>query len=1680
MRIQERAPDQKQISKVAQQLELSAEQVEELGRFADPDPNWKNGQWILKQFSKGNVDPQDTEVLDTLSSAIEKFEKAKVVKGLKGNEANIDSYKTAQDLVAKVNSLPPEAFISQRSIKKRKADPLAMKGSELVASDDNWRIYHLTSKNTMSIHGGGTEWCTRVRGGEYQCRYLGRGGTYVVYLSDNHRQEIHNKLAAEGLEGWEKLVPDVVPSKSMPGWSVFGQFTPNLSEFRDVHNTSISNRWMKEFGSDLDAMIDNLPEVSAKKPEEPEELEGDIPVEQMEQELGEETVERLRWAFNRGVGIVDEEGDNLRDYETALRYRHGGEAGVMVTYVECPELAGDSILSQSNKRSFVRNYSDQRDPDGTTSVWQVGEGGDVLVSLGAPDEVWGSMKHLHDDYPVFDDEDFSELEQEKAYEDWTNYQADEFKRTLAKRFTGLSDTEKRKKYWTELFAKTPESDKELSQDDREFLVGVVDDMDPSSLYELARAIDDNFPEIHDEGENIIFENNFEDMAMQAPVEDIVRSVIGDDLDNLFDGDAAAFVHFHGDYGDYQNWRAEQQAQSRLFPTGEPEHLMGPTMYPGESVTEDTHSYATTQAVPPEEVCALVQSARDQIDRDDLDPDEGFGPDPHVTILYGLGDDQEREATEILKKAGPLQAKVAALDTFETDDYDVVIFRLESDAMQKLHDELDDLPNDNQWPEYKPHMTVAYVQPGLGQKYVDELESDLVGQNFVANQVEFSNTADDRVLVDLREGTTEAFENLSEQSPLFGTDVLTEEPDESQILGALYPVLNRTNRRAVSINSAAGDTSVLLDNGASLDMTMRDGSWWATTGRGDYDLLSPTDQERLVKELNGMLEAVLEDMLVETTATIMQDGYDLVIKFSGYPTTTEAPSTPSEPTKPLSPRKRKERYSIYSPQQMTAPRKPRKKKEPEAGFESVQEQEGKRFDYIDMILPILQRDPEFAQLGEFKRHTIDSIRFVPHYRNWDDVKSAADRVQHLLSYAGASTGAPADQIDTVTGVTRGEQIDTSGGGLLGPGATGGTKSMTWRERGRRMIGRGPTLQPPGEYRQRAAQPAAAPIPAPEPASPPATAQPSFARRAAGGIKKAAVSSYQRAKKALTRKPAVPTPPVAPGRGQSVRPPGALTAPAIPGRGAAQAAMKQKWKKQGPVGAEEDTYTSDVSSTDTIPITRPTKKRRRGSVKIPGIKDASRRRVTRTYRVMGESMSKASQPGRVGEPIRVVMRPSQVEALGKKPVWSALSESGVIMATPFKMGQEEFFEVKIDTMRREWNEANTSTLLDEVGSVAPQAHRKILERSDPEIAAKAIVNLIKEILEAQAEAEIEDGPCGTVADWIRSQKLQGREIGTAELAEHLQGSVDTVRELLEDFPLDQKVLEYLKSVDGSVGKAASLLIEDERTSSGANLGAMADPGGAALGSVIQGYGEQGEEPPPEELPPETPTDVAVSSRTWAPEAMFKLHIQRPDGTSEWVHRTVVGHEGEGEGSALIYKDEGGNIMRLTHDQIDQGLGMKAVMSPDEMGVESSAEIPAEVGAPVAEPIGEQGEDPEAEKLNRDSAFTKALTAYQQSKSENDWNMVREAAQRIIGKTGPDLDRLLGQYAGQPAEQPMEHAVNDEVRTRVTEDKEVTRYLRRFQMTQNEAYLLRATDRAVRLGAPTHSRARRLVDELAGAAV
>ena len=101
--------------------------------------------------------------------------------------------------------------------------------------------------------------------------------------------------------------------------------------------------------------------------------------------------------------------------------------------------------------------------------------------------------------------------------------------------------------------------------------------------------------------------------------------------------------------------------------------------------------------------------------------KGIQKNPHITLLYGLHDDVTLEQVKSVFENfnGDINIEVNGVDIFENENFDVVKFNVNPQgSLQYLFEELSKLPNSNQFSEYKPHLTIAYVKKGMGQKYVN--------------------------------------------------------------------------------------------------------------------------------------------------------------------------------------------------------------------------------------------------------------------------------------------------------------------------------------------------------------------------------------------------------------------------------------------------------------------------------------------------------------------------------------------------------------------------------------------------------------------------------------------------------------------------------------------------------------------------------------------------------------------------------------------------------------------------------------------------------------------------------------------------------------------------------------------------------------------------------------------------
>lgn len=109
--------------------------------------------------------------------------------------------------------------------------------------------------------------------------------------------------------------------------------------------------------------------------------------------------------------------------------------------------------------------------------------------------------------------------------------------------------------------------------------------------------------------------------------------------------------------------------------------------------------------------------------------DGFGVEktPHVTILFGFHDDEPGIVDKIkteLPCGKSIKAKLIGVSFFETPEYDVVKFDVESDELKSLNKWCKkEFKFTNEFKTYHAHATIAYVKKGTGKKYKREISKE---------------------------------------------------------------------------------------------------------------------------------------------------------------------------------------------------------------------------------------------------------------------------------------------------------------------------------------------------------------------------------------------------------------------------------------------------------------------------------------------------------------------------------------------------------------------------------------------------------------------------------------------------------------------------------------------------------------------------------------------------------------------------------------------------------------------------------------------------------------------------------------------------------------------------------------------------------------------------------------------
>lgn len=161
----------------------------------------------------------------------------------------------------------------------------------------------------------------------------------------------------------------------------------------------------------------------------------------------------------------------------------------------------------------------------------------------------------------------------------------------------------------------------------------------------------------------------------------------------------------------------------------------------EAETPEGSKSSTQLTLSPDQAKPFIEFGKSIPDSElygDLDPswsDDAREQEPHVTTLFGLHDPDSSEAARLIQKAEPITVTLGKTSLFHGDKYDVLKVDVSGTDLHALNKKLQELPNTNTYPDYKPHITIAYLKKGEGDKYAGDTRFE--GQKITFGSLTYS-------------------------------------------------------------------------------------------------------------------------------------------------------------------------------------------------------------------------------------------------------------------------------------------------------------------------------------------------------------------------------------------------------------------------------------------------------------------------------------------------------------------------------------------------------------------------------------------------------------------------------------------------------------------------------------------------------------------------------------------------------------------------------------------------------------------------------------------------------------------------------------------------------------------------------------------------------------------------------
>jgi len=121
---------------------------------------------------------------------------------------------------------------------------------------------------------------------------------------------------------------------------------------------------------------------------------------------------------------------------------------------------------------------------------------------------------------------------------------------------------------------------------------------------------------------------------------------------------------------------------------------------------------------------IIPQIKDEDVYNDEQDNYGIEQEPHITLLFGLvpSEISTTQINEIINEFNFPNIYLEKIDAFKNDKYDVLKFNIDDKdgTLTQINKKLSEFPNENEYPNYNPHVTIGYLKSGKASEYEGDI------------------------------------------------------------------------------------------------------------------------------------------------------------------------------------------------------------------------------------------------------------------------------------------------------------------------------------------------------------------------------------------------------------------------------------------------------------------------------------------------------------------------------------------------------------------------------------------------------------------------------------------------------------------------------------------------------------------------------------------------------------------------------------------------------------------------------------------------------------------------------------------------------------------------------------------------------------------------------------------------